>query len=413
MKDIPRLIRGMHDLLPEAYHAHQRVIDVALECARLAGFQRVDTPIMEESRLFDRSLGASSDIVGKEMYSFSTRGGEEVSLRPEGTAGVARAFFSHGLAQSTPLRYFYAGPMFRYERPQKGRLRQFHQFGVELVGAEGALADLEIIALGQEILSALGVADSVVLHLNTLGSMEDRKAFRAALLGYFTDHQASLSEDSLRRLETNPMRILDSKAEQDRALLVDAPVIDDYLSSDSHRRFTELCAGLDTLNIQYIRDHHLVRGLDYYEHTAFEFITDALGAQGTVLGGGCYDRLFQIVGGKPATGVGFAAGVERLSALITPPQPQKADCVLIPIGAAAEQATPALAQSLRRAGIATIYGFSGKTKARMRQANQSCVRFCVIFGAEEVTRHVVKLKDMTSGEEKTLTTTELIQSFKS
>ena len=410
MKENPRLIRGMHDLLPEAYHAHQSVINAALQQAQLAGFQRVDTPIMEESRLFDRGLGASSDIVGKEMYSFTTRGGEEVSLRPEGTASIARAFFSHGLAQSTPLRYFYAGPMFRYERPQKGRLRQFHQFGAELIGASGYLADLEIIALGQEILIDLGVADHVVLHLNTLGNTTDRAAFRTALLAYFTAHKATLSEDSLRRLETNPMRILDSKAEQDRALLANAPIIDDYLNQTSRDRFAQLCAGLEALGISYVRDHNLVRGLDYYEHTAFEFITDALGAQGTVLGGGCYDRLFEIVGGKPATGVGFAAGIERLSALITAPEMPKIDCVLIPIGTEAEEAAPALAQFLRRAGIATVYGFSGKVKARMRQANQSGSPYCVIFGTEEVSRHEVKLKDMATGEE-TLLNTEALQAF--
>ena len=405
----PRLIRGMHDLLPEDYHGHQSVIDQALQQANLAGFRRMDTPIMEESRLFDRGLGASSDIVGKEMYSFTTRGGEEVSLRPEGTASVARAFFSHGLAQSTPLRYFYAGPMFRYERPQKGRLRQFHQFGAELIGASGYLADLEILALGQETLRALGVADKTVLHLNTLGSTTDRAAFREALLQYFTSHKAVLSEDSLRRLETNPMRILDSKAEQDRALLADAPVIDDYLDEASKTRFQQLCHGLDALGIDYVRDHNLVRGLDYYEHTAFEFITDALGAQGTVLGGGCYDRLFDIVGGKSATGVGFAAGIERLSALITLPEMPKADCVLIPIGTEAEESVPALAQMLRRGGIATVYGFSGKVKTRMKQANQEGAPFSVIFGAEEVSRQEVKVKDMITGEETTLSVTALVE----
>ncbi|NQY83134.1 MAG: ATP phosphoribosyltransferase regulatory subunit, partial [Alphaproteobacteria bacterium] len=225
-----------------------------------------------------------------------------------------------------------------------------------------------------------------------------------ALKAYFRQHREALSEESIRRLKSNPLRILDSKAEQDRALFVNAPIIDDFLATPSRERFTLLCTALDELGIVFTRDRHLVRGLDYYEHTTFEFITNALGTQGTVLGGGCYDRLFEIVGGKAATGVGFAAGIERLAELIIPPALPAVQCALIPIGTTAEAATPALARYLREAGIATVFGFSGKVTARMRQADQMAARFCVIYGETEVVQHQVKLKDMRSGDEATMTT---------
>lgn len=402
MSNTPRPVRGMHDLLPSDYHAHAHVIQSAEKQASLAGFSRVETPLLEETRLFDRSLGASSDIVGKEMYSFETRGGEQVSLRPEGTASIVRAYFSNGLAQSVPLRYFYAGAMFRYERPQKGRLRQFHQFGAELIGAGGYLADAEILALAAATLQCLGVDQQVTLHLNTLGSSDDRQQYRSALQSYFTRHRAALSADSLRRLETNPLRILDSKEEQDRALFDDAPLIDDFLDPESLNRFTRLCATLEDMNIDYQRDHRLVRGLDYYEHTTFEFITDRLGAQGTVLAGGCYDRLFEIIGAKPAAGAGFAAGIERLAAMTTTPAMPKPHCVLVPMDEQAEEAVPVLSQSLRRAGIITVFDFSGKLKTRLRRCDQSGAPFAVLFDAATLSQQQVKLKNMRDGNEQTL-----------
>ena len=408
MADAPRLIRGTHDLLPTEYHAHRPVIDRSEAEAKRAGFDRSDTPIMEESVLFNRGPGETSDVAGKGLSAFTTRGGEEVSLRPEGTASVVRAYFSHGLAQSVPLRYFYAGPMFRYERPQKGRLRQFHQFGVELIGGGGWLADLEIIALGSATLQTLGVAQRVKLHLNTLGSREDRVRYREALMGYFRPRRDVLSADSQSRLERNPLRILDSRSPEDRALFDDAPKMVDFLEPDSQRRFARVCAGLDDLGIDYLVDDRLVRGLDYYEHTAFEFVTTELGAQGTVLGGGCYDRLFEIVGGKSAMGVGFAAGVERLAALRDAPAPGRPDCVLVPIGAEAEAVLPVLAQDLRRAGIATVFGFGGKVKARMRQADQLGVSTTILLGAQEMADGVVVVRQMATGVEERVNRGDLV-----
>ena len=418
MVETPRPIRGCHDLLPSMHHTHRHVINQGFTAAQMAGFDWIDTPIMEETRLFDRGLGASSDVVGKEMYRFTTRGGEEVSLRPENTAGIVRAYFSQGLAQQVPLRYFYAGPMFRYERPQKGRLRQFHQLGAELIGAEnpqtsgsGALADLEIIVLGADILRRLGLQKQVTLHINTLGSSEDRAAYRQALIAYFSQYRAQLSEDSQRRLDSNPMRILDSKAESDWDLLANAPDISDFLQPESLARFRAICAQLDDLGITYQHDPHLVRGLDYYEHTAFEFISDALGAQGTVLGGGCYNRLFDIVGGKQGFGVGFAAGIERLSALCQAPALSGPDCVLIPIGQASEQATPKLAQQLRQANIRTQFNFSGKVKARLKQADQIGARFALLYGEEEWQHDMVTCKTMHSGHEEVMTVKQFIAHF--
>src|SRR5256714_12228463 len=308
--------RGTQDLLPETMRRHRRVSDTAREQARLYGFAEIATPVFEFTEVFARPIGEHTDIVAKEMYTFNDRGGEEITLRPENTAGVVRAVLSNGLTQSTPLKFFYSGPMFRYERPQKGRFRQFHQIGVELLGVAQPQADIEVIALGHRVLKALGIADRVVLELNTLGDPESRSAYRDALVAYFSARVSELSEDSRRRLERNPLRILDSKDPGDQRLAAEAPDFAEYLNEASGEFFTRVRDGLDQLGIADRLNPRLVRGLDYYTHTAFEFVTTDLGAQGTVIGGGRYDGLVELMGGPAMPGVGWAAGIERLALLI-------------------------------------------------------------------------------------------------
>ena len=339
--------RGTSDLLPAAMAAHRLVIDTAQDAAGRYGFQQMATPIFEFTEVFARPLGDSSDVVTKETYNFTDRGGESFTLRPENTAGVVRAMISNGLTQSLPLKYFYAGPMFRYERPQKGRMRQFHQIGIEYLGPTEALADAEIIACGARVLADLGVLDKCTLHLNSLGDSESRTAYRAALVAFFAQHEAALSPDSQARLQTNPLRILDSKDANDRALLVDAPRLQDHLNETSRAHFAGVTAALDRAGINWQFDPLLVRGLDYYCHTAFEFITDALGAQGTVLGGGRYDGLSEMLGGPAVAGVGWAAGVERLAMLVGDVMPAAPEIAVVSAEAAADAAAFALAETLR------------------------------------------------------------------
>src|SRR5580704_4037385 len=284
-------VRGTQDLLPEMARRHRQVSETARAAAELYGFAEIATPIFEFTEVFSRPIGEHTDIVAKEMYSLKDRGGEDLSLRPENTAGVVRAVLSNGLTQSTPLKFFYSGPMFRYERPQKGRYRQFHQIGVELLGVAQAQADIEVIALGQRILSELGIGDRVVLELNTLGDPESRAAYRDALVAYFSARLSELSEDSRRRLDANPLRILDSKDPGDVRLNADAPTFERYLNDRSRTFFAQVRAGLERLDIPYRLNARRVRGLDYYTHTVFEFVTTDLGAQGTVLAGGRYDGL--------------------------------------------------------------------------------------------------------------------------
>jgi len=391
--------RGTHDLLPDDFRRHARVIDIARETASLYGFAPIATPIFEFTEVFQRTLGDTSDIVTKEMYTFTDKGGEQVTLRPEGTAGVARALISNGLSQHLPLKYFYAGPMFRYERPQKGRQRQFHQIGVELLGVPGPQADIEVLALGQHILEGLGVWEHTHLELNTLGDPESRDAYRKVLVAYFQDHLDRLSKDSQERLHRNPLRILDSKDEGDRALIADAPVFADYLNQASQDFFGAVKTGLEALGIPYTVNPRLVRGLDYYTHTAFEFVTEALGAQGTVMAGGRYDGLVGMMGGPETPGIGWAAGIERLALLLaeTPEAPRPV--AIIPVSAAEEPAALALADRLRRAGHAVEMGYGGNVGKRMKRANKLNARAAILLGESELARQVATLRDLDSGEQ--------------
>ena len=400
-------IRGTRDLIGEDHRRHLHVIDTARRVAASYGLEEWATPIFEDTRVFSRSLGDTSDVVMKEMYTFQDRGGDSLTLRPEGTAGVCRALVTNGLTQSLPQKVFYAGPMFRYERPQKGRYRQFHQIGAELIGPAEPLADAEIIACGWNILQALGIAGEVVLEINTLGDRASRDAYRAALVEYFTAHKAGLSEDSLTRLERNPLRILNSKDEGDRRIIAGAPDIHPHLTPEAAAFYDRLQAYLTAFGVKFVNNPRIVRGLDYYGHTAFEFVTTRLGAQGTVMAGGRYDGLVAEMGGPATPAVGWAAGVERLSMLLTDMPAAPRPVAVVPVGEAAEAAALAVLQELRRAGIRAEMAYRGNLKRRLERANRVAARAAVILGEEEVARGVAQVKDFASGTQREVPITEL------
>lgn len=316
MNTTPQAIRGTQDIFGADAEAFARVVETFEKVRKLYRFRRTEMPVFEKTAVFSRSLGETTDVVSKEMYSFEDRGGESLTLRPEFTAGLARAYLTNGWQQFAPLKVATHGPLFRYERPQKGRYRQFHQIDAEIIGAAEPQADVELLTMADQLLKELGIADGVTLQLNTLGDAPSRDAWRSALIEYFRDHKASLSEDSQDRLERNPLRILDSKDPRDKPFTADAPKIDDYLSAEAQDFFAKVTGGLDAADVAWTRAPALVRGLDYYRHTAFEFVTDRLGAQGTVLGGGRYDGLIEALGGPHTPAVGWAAGIERLAMLV-------------------------------------------------------------------------------------------------
>ena len=389
--------RGTADLLPDSMAKHRLVIEAARAASALYGFQEMATPIFEFSEVFSRPLGESSDIVTKENYSFADRGGEMLTLRPENTAGVVRAMISGGLTQSLPLKYFYAGPMFRYERPQKGRMRQFHQVGVEYLGPDDALADAEIIACGARFLAALGVLDDCELHLNSLGDTHSRSAYRAALIAYLETFADQLSDDSKTRLAVNPLRILDSKDAGDRQIIQNAPQLQDYLNDVSKTHFADLTAALDAAGVKWVFDPLLVRGLDYYCHTAFEFVTTSLGAQGTVLGGGRYDGLAEMLGGPQVAGVGWAAGVERLAMLVEMATVNSPKVAIITADDGARLAAFRLAEQLRDAGIDIDLPTSGAMGKKLKKADKAGICMAVIMGSDELANNIVQLRNLQDG----------------
>ena len=400
-------VRGTRDLIGDDQRRHAHVIDTARRVAALYGFDEWSTPIFEDTRVFSRTLGETSDVVTKEMYTFTDRGGDSVTLRPEATAGICRALVTNGLTQSLPQRVFYAGPMFRYERPQKGRYRQFHQIDCELIGPAEPLADAEVIACGWHILQALGVADGVTLELNTLGDRASRDAYRHALVSYFEAHRAALSADSLDRLERNPLRILDSKDEGDRKVAAGAPTIQAHLTIEAAGIYAALQAHLARLGVPYRENPRIVRGLDYYNHAAFEFVTDRLGAQGTVMGGGRYDGLVAEMGGPPTPAVGWAAGIERLAMLLeTLPAAPRAVAV-IPAGEGMEAAALDVLTALRAAGIRAEIAYRGNLKRRLERASRSGARSAIIIGEAEFARGVAQVKDLATGEQTELPLAEL------
>ena len=400
-------VRGTQDLLPAEQARHRHVVDTARRISARYGYQEIATPIFEFTEVFSRPIGETTDIVTKEMYTFTDRGGEEITLRPEYTAGIVRAVISNGLTQNLPLKFFAAGPMFRYERPQKGRFRQFHQIDVELIGAPQPQADIEVIALGADILDALGILKRTVLELNTLGDTASRQAYREALVAYYSQHRDGLSADSLARLERNPLRILDSKDEGDKRINAEAPSFADYLTGEAQGFFDTVRGGLDLIGIPYKVSPRLVRGLDYYCHTAFEFVTTDLGSQGTVLGGGRYDGLMGVMGGPETPGVGWAAGIERLALLIDEPPAAARPVVVIPVGEAGEKAALKLTHELRRAGFTVDLGFSGNVGRRMKRANKINARAAVLLGEDELKRNAATLRDLDGGTQSEVPLAEL------
>jgi histidyl-tRNA synthetase len=394
-------VRGTHDLLPDEYRRFAHVVDSARDVARLYGYREMATPIFEFTELFARGIGETTDVVSKEMYTFTDRGGESLTLRPEYTAGICRAFVSNGeLGQQLPLKLFAAGPMFRYERPQKGRQRQFHQIDLEVLGAPEPGADIEVISVAADILDRLGILDRCVLKLNSLGDPESRAAYRKVLVDYYSNHVGKLSEDSRDRLQRNPLRILDSKDEGDQAINANAPSFADHLNQASRDFFSAVKDGLAAAGVPFEVDPALVRGLDYYTHTAFEFVTTHIGAQGTVLGGGRYDGLIAELGGPPTAGIGWAGGIERLVMLCNDPAPLPRAVVIAPLGAAAEAKALGLARSLRRLGITVEQDYRGNMKRRMQRANKLNARAVLIIGDDELAKGVAQLKDLDSGEQR-------------
>ncbi|MDE2334220.1 MAG: histidine--tRNA ligase [Rhodospirillales bacterium] len=400
--------RGTRDLIGEEARRHFHVVGTARRIASVWGFDEWSTPVFEDTRVFARGLGDTSDVVMKEMYTFADRGGDSITLRPEATAGICRALVSNGLTQTLPQKVFYTGPMFRYERPQKGRYRQFHQIDVEVLGSAEPLADAEVIACGWTILQALGVAGDVTLELNTLGDKASRDAYRTALVAYFDAHRAALSEDSLARLERNPLRILDSKDESDRRVVAHAPVIDPYLTPQARQFYDGVRRHLGHFGVPFVENRRIVRGLDYYSHTAFEFVTSALGAQGTVMGGGRYEGLVEEMGGPHTPCIGWAAGIERLAMLLAAPPAPPAPVAVIPVGEAQEAAAIGLLQTLRAAGIRAEAEYRGNLKRRMERANRAGARAAIILGEEEVARGAAQLKDLATGAQSEVQLAELV-----
>ena len=366
----PQAIRGTQDIFGAEAEAFAHVVETFERVRRLYRFRRAEMPVFEKTEVFSRSIGETTDVVSKEMYSFEDRGGDSLTLRPEFTAGIARAYLTNGWQQHAPLKLATHGPLFRYERPQKGRYRQFHQIDAEIIGAAEPQADVELLVMADQILKELGIADGVTLMLNTLGDAPSREAWRVALIEYFRGVKGELSEDSQDRLERNPLRILDSKDPRDRAFLADAPKIDDFLGQEAQDFFGKVCAGLDAAGVAWTRAPSLVRGLDYYRHTAFEFVTDRLGAQGTVLGGGRYDGLMESLGGAPTPAVGWAAGIERLAMLVGQLNSQTGHVAVIPEDTNAEFAALKTIQQLRSFGIQTATTFRGNAKRRIEVATK-------------------------------------------
>jgi len=403
-------VRGTQSLLGEDADRLAAVIAAFDKVRRLYGFRRVEVPTIEHTAVFARTIGETTDVVSKEMYSFEDRGGEPITLRPEFTAGICRAYLSEGWQQFAPLKLAAHGSAFRYERPQKGRFREFHQLDAEIIGAGEPQSDVELLAFADQLLKELGV-EGTILKLNTLGDPETRSAWRDALYEHFRGHASALSEDSQARLERNPLRILDSKAHQDWPVVDSAPAIDEFLTNEAADFFSKVTAGLDAAGITWERAPRLVRGLDYYLHTAFEFVTDRLGAQGTVLAGGRYDGLIETLGGPHTPAVGWAAGIERLAMMIGAPAAERPIAVIVPLGERAEAAGQRLLAQLRRAGVAADMGYRGNMKKRLSRANDTGADYVLIIGDDELERGEAQLKNLASGEQRSVGLDQVIEAL--
>ncbi|MEI2267201.1 histidine--tRNA ligase [Erwinia sp. CGal63] len=403
-------IRGMNDYLPVDTLVWQRIEQTLKQVLASYGYSEIRTPIVEQTPLFKRAIGEVTDVVEKEMYTFDDRNGESLTLRPEGTASCVRAGIEHGLLYNQEQRLWYIGPMFRYERPQKGRYRQFHQIGAEVFGLQGPDIDAELIMMTARWWKALGIADHVRLELNSIGSLEARANYRDALVAFLEQHKEVLDEDCKRRMYSNPLRVLDSKNPDVQQLLNDAPVLGDYLDADSREHFEGLCRLLDDAGIAYTVNQRLVRGLDYYNRTVFEWVTSSLGAQGTVCAGGRYDGLVEQLGGRATPAVGFAMGMERLVLLVQAVNPEFeptsiVDVYVIASGAGVQSAAMQLAEKLRDADptlkLMTNFG-GGNFKKQFARADKWGARVALVLGEEEVANGQVVIKDLRNGEQQKL-----------
>ena len=379
-------VRGTQSLLGEDADRLAAVVAAFDRVRRLFGFKRVEVPTIEQTGVFARTIGETTDVVSKEMYTFEDRGGESITLRPEFTAGICRAYLSEGWQQYAPLKVAAHGSAFRYERPQKGRFREFHQLDAEIIGAAEPQADVEILSLGYQLLIELGIADGVTLQLNTLGDSESRQAWRQALIEFFSDRANELSEDSQERLQRNPLRILDSKDIRDVGVSSDAPLIDEHLTAEAADFLSAVEAGLDAAEIPYERNYKLVRGLDYYRHTAFEFVTDRLGSQGTVIGGGRYDGLIETLGGPYTPAVGWAAGIERLAMMIDAPATEAVDVAIVAENRGREAEAVKFGAMLRRNNISVEIYVTGSPRKRYDRALKTSPDAVVSFDLRDGVR---------------------------
>lgn len=414
-KTTPKAIRGTQDIFGADAECFAFVVETFERVRKLYRFRRAEFPVFEKTEVFARSLGETTDVVAKEMYSFQDRGGESLTLRPEFTAGIARAYLTNGWQQHAPLKIATHGPLFRYERPQKGRYRQFHQIDAEIIGAAEPQADVELLAMADQLLKELGI-EGVTLNLNTLGDGQSRKAWRSGLVEYFGKVRGDLSEDSQDRLDKNPLRILDSKDHRDQQFLADAPRIDNYLSDEAGTFFESVTGGLDAAGVKWIRAESLVRGLDYYRHTAFEFIPDegstaaeALGAQSTVLGGGRYDGLMESLGGPATPAVGWAAGIERLAMLVESKPENSVEFAVIPLDKAAEIKALEVAQTLRMTQFSVEIFARGNMKKRFNRADQAGAKAAIIIGEDELASGQLQFKELKSGEQSAMALDDIIE----
>ena len=412
MANLIQSIRGMNDILPEQTPAWQYVENIFQQLMQSYGYQEIRMPIVENTALFKRSIGEVTDIVEKEMYTFDDRNGDSLTLRPEGTACCVRATMQHGLLHNQTQRLWYTGPMFRHERPQKGRYRQFHQFGVEAFGLAGPDIDAELILMSKRLWQSLGMSDDVTLELNSLGSTETRQQYREVLVTYFSAHQSELDADSQRRLHLNPLRILDSKNPEMQTLNENAPKLIDYLDAESKQDFERLCQILEDAGVSYKINPRLVRGLDYYSKTVFEWVTDKLGAQGTVCAGGRFDGLVEQLGGKATPAIGFALGIERLIELVNIPvavqEKNKLDAYFVLVGENASFKGIPLAEKWRNEvpGLKLqVNCGGGSIKSQMKKADKSGANIAFILGDDELEQNVLTLKFLR--EEKEQQTIEL------
>lgn len=408
--------KGVHDILPEDHLYFSFIKKVVRYRCREAGFRRISTPLFENIEVFKRGIGDATDIVEKEMFVFETKSGKKMALKPEGTAGVARAYLEHGMQQlPQPVELYYIEPHFRYNRPQKGRYRQFHQFGFEVIGEADPAIDAQVIHLAHKINQDLGIADKLKLQINTIGSLEDRQKYKEELLHYFTGKERSLNEEDRRRLAINPLRILDSKDEDAQILVSLAPKLEDVISDESKEKFNTLLEYLDELGVPYEKNPYLVRGLDYYTHTVFEFWSNSDGAQNATGGGGRYDGLIELMGGDETPAIGYAAGLERTveymkESGLTPPNKDRIHVFVAQLGAIAKKRSLSLINELRDRGIYTV-GSAGKgsIKSQMRVADRMQARYSLILGQIEVQEGTIILRDMDRGSQETIPIDNIVE----